>query len=347
MKVGLFDHVEHGQRPLATLFDERLTFAKAAEEAGIYCLHVAEHHATPLSMVPVPGVYLGALARETSRLRLGPLVYLLPLYSPLRLIEEIAMLDHLSHGRLEVGIGRGVSPFELKYHKIDHEESRAIFIDAFDCISAGLTTDTLNHSGKYYQFEDVPIALRPVQQPHPAFWYGSSNTTGAAWAGEHGMHFLSLGPTPFAKANIDAFRDALAKRGGPAQPKDEFPGGTAIGVLRHIFVAESEEKARRFGKPAMELHLAQLNWLRDKHGVTGLTSRLNVPRGANFEACIEDRTVIAGSPATVRAELDRQARELGINYLLAYLFLGTMSLADALRSLELFRSEVMPHLAKL
>src|SRR5439155_2555799 len=94
MKVGLFDHVEHGQRPLATLFDERLTFAKAAEEAGIYCLHVAEHHATPLNMVPVPGVYLGALARETSCLRLGPLVYLLPLYSPLRLIEEIAMLDH-------------------------------------------------------------------------------------------------------------------------------------------------------------------------------------------------------------------------------------------------------------
>src|SRR5207247_1141096 len=169
MKVGLFDHVEHGQRPLATLFDERLTFAKAAEEAGIYCLHVAEHHATPLNMVPVPGVYLGALARETSRLRLGPLVYLLPLYSPLRLIE--------------------------------------------------------------------PIALRPVQQPHPAFWYGSSNTTGAAWAGEHGMHFVSLGPTPFAKTNIDAFKQALAKRGGPAQPKAEFPGGTAIGVLRHIFVA--------------------------------------------------------------------------------------------------------------
>src|SRR5205807_8046372 len=99
MKFGLFDHVEHGDRPLATLFDERLTFVQAAEEAGIYCLHVAEHHATPLNMVPVPGVYLGAVARATSRMRLGPLVYLLPLYSPLRLIEEICMLDHLSHGR--------------------------------------------------------------------------------------------------------------------------------------------------------------------------------------------------------------------------------------------------------
>src|SRR5882672_3041705 len=137
MKVGLFDHVEWGDRPLATLFDERLQFAAAADAAGIYCLHVAEHHATPLNMVPVPGVYLGAVARATKRMRLGPLVYLLPLYSPLRLIEEIAMLDHLSHGRLEVGVGRGVSPFELKYHKVEHEDSRGIFIDAFECLSAG------------------------------------------------------------------------------------------------------------------------------------------------------------------------------------------------------------------
>ena len=89
MKIGLFDHVEHGERPLSTLFDERLTFVQAADQAGIYRLHVAEHHATPLNMVPVPGVYLGAVARATTRMRLGPLVYLLPLYSPLRLIEEI------------------------------------------------------------------------------------------------------------------------------------------------------------------------------------------------------------------------------------------------------------------
>src|SRR5258708_61556 len=109
MKVGLFDHVERSDRPLATQFDERLKFAVAAEAAGIYCLHVAEHHGTPLNMVPVPGVYLGAVARATTRMRLGPLVYLLPLYSPLRLIEEICMLDHLSRGRLDIGVGRGGS----------------------------------------------------------------------------------------------------------------------------------------------------------------------------------------------------------------------------------------------
>jgi alkanesulfonate monooxygenase SsuD/methylene tetrahydromethanopterin reductase-like flavin-dependent oxidoreductase (luciferase family) len=347
MKIGLFDHVEHAERPMATLFDERLTFAQAADEAGFYCLHVAEHHATPLNMVPVPGVYLGAIARATKRMRLGPLVYLLPLYSPLRLIEEISMLDHLSRGRLEVGVGRGVSPFELKYHKIDHDESRDIFVDAYECIRAGLQTDMLTYAGKYFNYADVPMALRPLQQPHPAFWYGSSNTVGSTWAGERGLQFVTLGPHARAKENIDAFKEALAKRGAPAQPKAEFPGGIAIGVQRHIFVADTDAEAKRFGKPAMDVHLANLNWLRTKHGVTGLTSRLNIERGVDYEACVKDGTVIAGSPDTVTAEIERQMNALGANYLLTYLFLGTMSLPDALRSLQLFATEVMPRIAKL
>ena len=347
MKIGLFDHIEHGDRPLSTLFDERLKFFEAADAAGFYCLQLAEHHATPLNMVPVPGVFLGAVARATKRMRLGPLVYLLPLYSPLRMIEEICMLDHLSYGRLDVGVGRGVSPYELKYHKVEHDQSREIFIDAFKCVSAGLVTDSLSYKGEHYIYEDVPIAMRPLQQPHPPFWYGSSNEIGSVWAGEQGLHFVTLGPMATAKANVAAYKKALAQRGGPAQPKAEFSGGAVIGVQRHIFIADTDAEARRFAKPAMDRHLAHLNWLRTKHGQTGLTSRLNVPRGATFEACVEDGTVIVGSPATVRAEIERQVKELGANYLLTYLMLGTMSLADALRSLDLFSNEVMPHLAKL
>jgi alkanesulfonate monooxygenase SsuD/methylene tetrahydromethanopterin reductase-like flavin-dependent oxidoreductase (luciferase family) len=347
MKIGLFDHVEDAGRPMAQLFDERLAFVKAADEAGIYCLHVAEHHQTPLNMVPVPGVYLAAVARETKRIRLGPLVYLLPLYSPLRLIDEIAMLDHLSHGRLEVGIGRGVSPFELKYHHVEHDDSRDIFIDAYNCLVAGLGTDQLTYSGPNYKYENVPIALKPLQQPYPPFWYGSSNTIGSTWAGEHGMHFVTLGPYSRARENIDAFKEALAKRGGPAQPKPEFSGGVAIGVQRHIFVAETEAEAKRFAKPAMEVHLANLNWLRVKHGVTGLTSRLNIQRGATFEESVADGTVIYGTPEMVREGIEKQVAELGVNYLLTYLFLGTMTLEEAMRSLKLFSAEVMPKIAHL
>jgi alkanesulfonate monooxygenase SsuD/methylene tetrahydromethanopterin reductase-like flavin-dependent oxidoreductase (luciferase family) len=97
----------------------------------------------------------------------------------------------------------------------------------------------------------------------------------------------------------------------------------------------------------MELHLSQLNWLRDKHGVTGLTSRLNVPRGASFEDCVADGSVIAGTPQQVTEEIERQVAELGVNYLLSYLFLGAMTLSEALRSLALFATEVMPRLARL
>jgi alkanesulfonate monooxygenase SsuD/methylene tetrahydromethanopterin reductase-like flavin-dependent oxidoreductase (luciferase family) len=158
---------------------------------------------------------------------------------------------------------------------------------------------------------------------------------------------VTLGPIPTAKANIAAFKEAFAKRGKAAQPKAEFPGGAAIGVQRHIFVADTDAEAKRFAKPAMDRHLAHLNWLRDKHGVTGLVSRLNVPRGADYEACVADGTVISGNPDTVRNEIERQVRELGVNYLLTYLFLGTMTLSEALRSLQLFASEVMPKIAQL
>ena len=189
-------------------------------------------------------MFMGAVARLTKKIKMGPLVYLLPLYSPLRMIDEICMLDHLSHGRAEIGVGRGVSPFELRYNKVDPEKSREIFIDAYRCIAKGLTTNMLTYKGPHYEYENVPIALRPLQQPHPPFWYGSSGAEGSTWAGEEGLHFVTLGGNQFAKTNLDTFKACVRqtrRQGGAAQP--EFPGGVALGVQRHIFVDETDEKA--------------------------------------------------------------------------------------------------------
>jgi alkanesulfonate monooxygenase SsuD/methylene tetrahydromethanopterin reductase-like flavin-dependent oxidoreductase (luciferase family) len=347
MKVGLFDHIEHGERPTAQLFDERLAFIQECDKAGFYCLHLAEHHQTPLNMVPVPGVFLGAVARVTKQIKMGPLVYLLPLRSPLQMIDEICMLDHLSHGRAEIGVGRGVSPFELKYHKIEHDQSREIFIDAYRCISAGLGAEQLTYKGPHYEFKDVPIALQPFQQPHPPFWYGSSGPEGSTWAGEEGLHFVTLGPNQFAKENIDTFKAAFAKRGKAAQPKPEFSGGIALGVQRHIFVDETDEKAKVWAKPAMENHLANINWIRTRHGVNATAARMKNVRGQNFEECVAEGTVVAGSPKTVLAALQQQHAEIGFNYLLAYLFLGTMSAENAIRSLRLFNAEIKPAIERM
>ncbi len=347
MRVGLFDHLElAGDRPLATQFDERLEFAAAADRAGFYCLHVAEHHSSPLNMVPAPGVYLAAVARATRSMRLGPLVYLLTLYTPLKLAEEICMLDHLSRGRLEVGVGRGVSPFELDYHRIDHAESREIFFEAFDCLKTALGGDRFSHRGRYFSYDDVPMPLRPLQDPFPPFWYGSSSAVGASWAGAQGLHFVANGPVAFARKNLDAYRAGLDERGAAAQPKAAFGGGAAVGLLRHVVVAETDADARRIAKPALDHHAGNLHWLRRRHANDPLAARLVVPHGETFEEWDAARMVIAGAPDLVRDELAAQISETGINYLVVYPFFGTMSLADALRSLDLFSSEVMPALGR-
>ncbi len=343
MKYGLFDHVDRSDRSLSQEFDERLEFLAAADEAGFYCYHVAEHHATPLNMVPVPGVFLGAVARATRRMRLGPLVYLLPLYSPLRLIEEIGMLDHLSHGRLDVGVGRGVSPFELNFHNVDPASSRDIFIDAYNTVIEGLTSERLTHKGPYYSYSNVPMEIPPMQKPYPPFWYGSSNATGSTWAGEQGLHFSSNGPTPRAKQNILTFKEALAKRGGPAVPKPEFSGGTVIGVNRQVVVAETDEDAKRIAEPAHHAHYLSLTKL-SRENVAGPETSVAV---GGLEEAIESGTVIAGNPDTVRCAIESQVAELGINYMNMAMFFGTMPLADALRSMKLFSKEVMPRLSTL
>lgn len=347
MKVGLFDHIDRSDRAYATQLDERLEFAQAADEAGFWCLHIAEHHASPLNMVPAPGVWLGAIARATKRMRLGPLGYLLPLYSPLRLAEEICMLDQMSRGRLEIGIGRGVSPFELGYHKVKHEDTREIFADSYACLRAALSSDTFSYESALFSYKDVPMPLRPLQQPMPAFWYPSSNETGATWAGENGAHFATNGPVSRARVNIDAYKAALAKRGGPERPKAEFEGGAAIGVSRQIVVADTDEEARRIAQPASEHHHANLTYLLRINSGSDLVKRLNIPAAATFEDAEREGTVIAGSPKTVIEKIAAQKEALGINYLIAYMMFGTMTLPDALRSLALFRSEVMPAVEKM
>lgn len=344
MKFGLFDHVDVNDQPLAKQFDDRLEFIQAADEAGFYCYHVAEHHATPLNMIPVPGVFLGGAARVTKRIRLGPLVYLLPLYSPLRLIEEVGILDHLSHGRLDVGVGRGVSPYELNFHQVDPETSREVFIEGFDVLVNGLTHERLNHSGKHYSYSNVPMELKPLQQPHPPFWYGSSSEVGSVWAGERGLHFVTIGPMEAAKKCLDAYRGALEKRGGPLLPGGDFPGGAAQGIVRHLVIAETEEEAARIAKPAYDKWYASLTKL-ERENVAG--PKITTSMFADVNAAIEKGTVLVGTPDTVRAGLEYQIEELGLNYMILGLFFGDLTLEQSLRSMRLFTDEIRPKIEAL
>src|SRR5499427_11123681 len=115
MKFGVFDHLDRNDLALRDYYESRLRIAEAYDKHGFYAYHIAEHHSTPLGMAASPSVFLAAVAQRTQRLRFGPLVYALPLYHPLRMIEEICMLDQLSQGRFELGVGRGISPIETSF----------------------------------------------------------------------------------------------------------------------------------------------------------------------------------------------------------------------------------------
>jgi len=336
MKVGLFDHVEHGGRPLATLFDERIVFARAADDAGIYCLHVAEHHATPLNMVPVPGVYLGAVARATRRMRLGPLVYLLPLYSPLRLIEEICMLDHLTRGRLELGVGRGVSPYEVSYYGRDAARTRSMFEEALAVVVAGLTSDRLTHKGVYYQYADVPLELSPRQRPYPEFWYATSNLDSVAWAATNGMHMVGLGPARAYRPFVERYAAVWPQHKNDPGRLNPHVSAPRIGISRQVVVADTDGEAEAIARAAHPRWAASFVKLWADHGDTSRHYRVDL------DDALREETILTGSPPRVRAQVARLIETTGVNYVICSFAWGDLSLAQSLRSLRLFAGEVMP-----
>ncbi|MGD0107894.1 MAG: LLM class flavin-dependent oxidoreductase [Rhodopila sp.] len=214
MKLGVFDHVDRGLAPLDRFFEERLKLAEAYDRAGFYGYHVAEHHATPLGVAPSPGVWLAAITQRTKRLRFGPLVYLLPLYHPIKLLEEICMLDQISGGRLLLGVGRGISPIELRYYGIDPDQAPAMYAEALEVLLRGMTKPFLNFEGKYYRYRDVPMELTPFQKPYPPLWYGLGRAEAIPWAAENSVNIVGNLPGAGMRALTDRYRaewDALGR----------------------------------------------------------------------------------------------------------------------------------------
>src|ERR1700686_1449761 len=159
MEFGVFDHLDRDDQALGDYYRARLQIIEAYDRLGFYAYHVAEHHATPLGMAPSPSVFLAAVAQRTRRLRFGPLVYALPLYHPLRMIEEICMLDQMSGGRLEVGFGRGSSPSELIYYGQQPHDAQGIYAEMLELVLKGLTEKVLSFRGERYRFDDVPMEI--------------------------------------------------------------------------------------------------------------------------------------------------------------------------------------------
>ena len=337
MKFGVFDHLDAGGGPLTAFYEHRLRLAEAYDRIGIHALHVAEHHATPLGMAPSPSVFLAAVAQRTRRLRFGPLVYTLALYHPLRLADEICMLDQMSGGRFELGVGRGVSPLEISYFGFDPEKSQAMYVEAYEVILKAMRERTLSFKGDYYNFEGVPFHLEPVQRPHPPIWYGLSNPESAEFAAANRFNVVSNATPKAVRVITDRYRAAWAGKGNdPA--KVPF-----MGMARHVVIADTDQEAVKLARRAYARWFESFIFLWRLRGATPPFTTYT----EDFDAVLKNGQAIVGSPDTVRETIASQAKDAGLNYFLLRFAFGDLTLEESMRSVNLFARSVQPALEEL
>ena len=333
MKFGVFDHLDASGRPLGEFYEHRLRLVEAYERIGIHCYHTAEHHATPLGMCPSPSLLHAAIAQRTTRILFGPLVYTLALYHPLRLAEEICMLDHMSGGRFQLGVGRGISPFELGYYGVDATQSQAMYHEAFAVVLKALSSATLTHEGKHFSFRDVPIMMHPVQRPHPPLWYGVGNVDGVAWCVQNRVNAVVNGPIARVREITDRYRAEWAAAGHDA---GQMPW---VGTTRHLVVAPTDAEALSVARRAYARWWASFMFLWKKHAAAPMFAAFP----EDFDAAFRMGLLAVGSPSTVRGLLETEISQSGVNYLLCRFAFGDLTFAESQQSVDLFAAQVMPH----
>jgi len=332
MKFGIFDHLDRNDLPLNEFYEARLKLIEAYEKAGFYAYHVAEHHSTPIGMAPSPSVFLSAIAQRTKTLRFGPMVYALPLHHPLRLIEEICMVDQLSGGRLEIGFGRGSSPTEVSFYGQDPAKAQDIYTEARALILEGLTHKTLTFEGKFFSFKDIPMELEPLQKPHPPMWYGVHSLEAAERAAHQRLNMVSL----------DSAKDTRAYNNRYCQVWRELHGKDPtlkLGLSRFIVIAENGRDALATAVRAYPIWHRHFYYLYSLKG-----GKPTHPRPDTFDKMMEIGHATAGDPDEVTKFLRAQIDESAANYLVGQFAFGDLSLGESLRSVELFSKYVMPRL---
>jgi alkanesulfonate monooxygenase SsuD/methylene tetrahydromethanopterin reductase-like flavin-dependent oxidoreductase (luciferase family) len=344
LQFGLFDWLDAapGGTP-GDVYEGRLQVLAEADRGGFASYHLAEHHGAPLGLAPSPALFAAAAARVTERIRLVPTTFIVPLYDPLRLVQEIAMLDQLSHGRLEVGVGKGSSPHEAAMYGLTPPETAARFERAMPAILEAMETGVFRRPGDDgAPGEPVPLHVTVYQRPHPPLWYPTSNPASIPRLGDDGYNVLfGFG---FASPPLDVVREqskifferfrSSAERGGV---RYALPGTTPrFGLMRHVLVAATDEEAAELARPAFADHYTNFTHLWRLHG----DARYTGP--ADFDQLSADSKVYIGSPETVARQVAEAVTTGEVNYIAGAFAWGSLDTEVSLRSLRLFRDEVIP-----
>ena len=345
MKFGLFYQLPCAPaQNVAARYQETIEQIVYAEALGFNAVWLAELHFNPLfSVMPAPMTLAAALAQRTTRIRLGTAVLLLPLQHPLRTAEEAAVVDLLSQGRLELGVGRGMIAIHFQGFNVPREESRARFEEALTLIKQAWTQETCSFDGKFFQVPPTAVVPKPLQKPHPPLRIAANSPETAVFAGEQGYSVFVASPiNPGAKLSeqVALYRQALYTAGHPKSRED-------VAIAFPVYVADSVAQVRH------EVEASFLNYFRAISHQARLGERDSSPAYAYLREIrqrvetitweqIEPRALY-GPPATCIGKIKEVYAQCQMDQLICWFNPGGLiPHHQVLTSMRRFAEEVMP-----
>src|SRR5579862_8223457 len=332
----------------AEMFRRQLEEVELAERIGIDQIWFFEHHLQPTAPVPSPNLLIAAAARTTQRIRFASMVNILPFRHPLLVAEEAAMLDNLTGGRLDMGLGRGLRPPEFAAFGVDQGQSREMFTESFDLVRRIWADEEFEHHGKYWTVrKNGPLSPPLVQRPHPPFLVSAQSEESLRWAASHDIPFAQIDSLA-AQARHDAafYREAQIAHGHAAAPR--------LYLMREIYVGDDDAHARAEAEP----HLLQYWQLWNRY--TQFTHEGDLPdsydfwrhqapmlHAMSFDEIVAQDMVLLGGPERVAETIQRIAGVLDLMGLALIFKLGAMPYDMVERSMTRFGEAVIPRIRHL
>jgi natural product biosynthesis luciferase-like monooxygenase protein len=326
------------------VYDYALEESRLAEEVGFDAVWLAEHHFSPYGICPSLAVLAAAIARETRRVRIGTSVVVAPFLHPIRIAEEWAMVDILSGGRLDFGLGRGYQPKEFRGFAVSMERTRERFDESLEVIRRCWTAERASFEGEFWQFRDLMVLPRPLQQPHPPFWTAAVSPDTYTLAARRGLRILtapSFTPWDILRKNFDAYR---------AEWRATQPSGDGeIAMNKIIHVADSSRQAREdLREPVRWFFRTQADLISDAEGVPPDQYKFYRRVRENLLSLSEekalDQAAITGDAEEVADKIREHHEALGITYFMGSFSRGGVPHDKVLRSMRLFGEKVIPRL---
>jgi alkanesulfonate monooxygenase SsuD/methylene tetrahydromethanopterin reductase-like flavin-dependent oxidoreductase (luciferase family) len=349
----------HATGDPSAVYDWHISQVREAEELGYDQYYLIEHQNNRSLRLTSAAVMLAAMARETSVIRIGTMIWPLPFHNPMRLAQDVATLDHLSHGRIEFGTGIGTQEVESVRFGLDYAERQAMGEEALEIIRLAWSEDEVTYDGKFWHYlEHIPFPL-PYQQPHPPIWAGCHSYRAHEFAARNGFGCAQNIETTEDLAERLAF---YRKVWADTQPEGTRPRAF---LMRQVYVDETNEKAHavaraRFGNTwGMENRaLAHQRYGLDPSGY-GREAELpeNIARNrlremlagpSGYEWGLEQGIFIVGSPEAVVEQITRTSEKMGgLDVFCANFEFGRMPVEQARKALRLFGKEVLPEVSSL